>query len=87
MEYFGSKDGRKWFEGNGFGEFASCCGVNLAGAAAGAGVKPVSCGDPDRHELSHDLMRNAVQDSRLRPSAKIGRTWGTQDGAIQKAQG
>jgi len=33
--YFGGKPGKKWFDPRAWKEFASCCGVNLAGAACG----------------------------------------------------
>jgi len=35
--YFGGKRGKKWFDPWAWKEFASCCGVNLAGAACGSG--------------------------------------------------
>ena len=36
--YFGGKPGKKWFDPRAWKEFASCCGVNLAGAAGGSGL-------------------------------------------------
>ena len=36
--YFGGRRGKRWIDPRAWKEFASCCGVNLAGGACGSGL-------------------------------------------------
>jgi hypothetical protein len=73
MGYFGLAGWRKWLARGRRREFASCCGVNLAGRAA----RGVECGSGSEGRL-------AGHGWRMQPKGTGGRSCGSQEGALER---